>query len=69
MHSERRSIFSLARRRVRTLVAPRVVVSEPPSGIEVEWDVAVRMRDGTRLRVNVFRPSEGRFPAILSAHP
>ena len=35
-----------------------------------EHDVAVGVRDGTVLRVNVFRPSgEGTHPAILCAHP
>jgi uncharacterized protein len=32
--------------------------------------VEIRVRDGTILRANVFRPpAEGRFPVILSAHP
>jgi predicted acyl esterase len=33
-------------------------------------DVAVRMRDGVTLRLNLFRPKgQGPFPLLLSAHP
>jgi len=36
----------------------------------IDWDVPVPARDGTVLRVNVFRPSQGGpAPAIMSAHP
>ena len=56
--------------RIVGIVRPRVRVSPPPSGLTVDWDVAVPVRDGTVLRVNVFRPSGGdRLPVILSAHP
>jgi uncharacterized protein len=49
---------------------PKLTVTDPPPGIRVERDVAVRMCDGVELRVNVFRPDrEGRFPVIMSAHP
>jgi putative CocE/NonD family hydrolase len=38
----------------------------PPAPVVVELDVAVPMRDGTRLRCDVYRPaSDGRFPVIL----
>ena len=39
--------------------------------IHVDWNVSVMVRDGTVLRVNVFRPKEGpgRFPVLMSAHP
>ena len=44
---------------------------EPPaSALTIDHDVAVTVRDGTVLRVNVYRPTgEGRFPVLLSAHP
>ncbi len=42
-----------------------------PSEVRKDEDVAVRMRDGVTLRMNVFRPagSDGPLPVILSAHP
>ena len=56
--------------RLRGILSPRVAVTPPPSGVRVERDVGVAVRDGTTLRVNVFRPeSEGRYPVILCAHP
>jgi uncharacterized protein len=57
-------------RRVRGIVRPPVRVTDPPGGIAVDRDVAVPVRDGTVLRVNVFRPATGaRVPVIMSAHP
>jgi uncharacterized protein len=59
-----------ALRRLRGIVRPPVSVPDPPAGIAVDWNVAVRVRDGTTLRVNVFRPANGsRVPVIMSAHP
>ncbi len=47
-----------------------VTITEPPPGVLFERDVAVPMRDGVVLRVNVFRPQGGgTHPVILSAHP
>lgn len=49
---------------------PKVTVRAPAPGIRFERDVAVPMRDGVRLRLNVYRPERpGRFPVILCAHP
>jgi putative CocE/NonD family hydrolase len=40
------------------------------SNIEVEFDVVARMRDGTRLRANVYRPGgDGPWPVLLSRLP
>jgi predicted acyl esterase len=56
--------------RLRRFVAPPVSISPPPRGIRFERDVPVRVRDGTVLRVNVFRPAaEGRYPVLMCAHP
>lgn len=56
--------------RIAGLAWPRTRIAPPPSGIAVDWDVPVAVRDGTTLRVNVFRPAAGgRVPAILCAHP
>lgn len=59
-----------ARARVRSILRPPISVYEAPADLIKDSDVAVTMRDGIRLRVNVYRPAgEGRFPVILSAHP
>ncbi|MFN8156971.1 MAG: CocE/NonD family hydrolase [Candidatus Nanopelagicales bacterium] len=64
------SLPTRAARRVRGAVRPRVEVSPAPEGVVVDWDVPVVVRDGTTLRVNVFRPADGvPAPAIMSAHP
>lgn len=57
--------------RLRGLAKPPTRVYEPgPTALTFDHDVAVAVRDGTVLRVNVYRPSgEGRFPVLLSAHP
>ena len=55
---------------VRNAIWPNVKVTAISSGIHVDWDVPVTVRDGTVLRVNVFRPeSPGTFPVLMSAHP
>ncbi len=57
-------------RRVRNIVRPNVSVTPPPEGVVLDRDVEVMVRDGTVLRVNVFRPAGGgRFPVMMSAHP
>jgi uncharacterized protein len=56
--------------RLRGIARVPVRVVAPPAGIAVDWDVAVPVRDGTILRVNVFRPAgDSRCPVIMSAHP
>jgi predicted acyl esterase len=58
-----------ATRLVRTAF-PNVTITAPAPNIRVDRDVAVPMRDGARLRVNVFRPArDGKFPVIMCAHP
>jgi hypothetical protein len=45
-------------------------VTKAPAGIHVDWNVPVKVRDGTTLRVNVFRPAgDAPVPVIMSAHP
>ena len=42
----------------------------PDYAIVVDKDVDVAMRDGARLKADVFRPDhDGRFPAILNLGP
>lgn len=57
--------------RLRSFVKPPVHAREPqPGSVVDEREIAVVVRDGTTLRVNVFRPvGSGRFPVLLSAHP
>ena len=63
-------IGKLALRLLRGIVRPSVEVTPAPAGIVIEWNVPVRVRDGTVLRVNVFRPrTSGPVPVIMSAHP
>jgi hypothetical protein len=61
--------LGLAARRARTVLRPRVrVVDAPP--MTIEWNVPVPVRDGTLLRLNVFRPvSDVPAPVIMSMHP
>ncbi len=61
------------------MVRPPVTISPPPTGVDVEWNVAITARDGTTLRANVFRPApgsagaharpDGHYPVIMCAHP
>ncbi|GAB3616086.1 CocE/NonD family hydrolase [Okibacterium endophyticum] len=59
-----------ARERVRGILRPPVTVTPSPGEMVKDVDVAVRMRDGVVLRVNVYRPAgDGPFPVLMSAHP
>jgi predicted acyl esterase len=63
-------IGTLALRLLRGTLRPSVRVTPAPSDIAIDWNVPVRVRDGTILRVNVFRPrASGAVPVIMSAHP
>jgi predicted acyl esterase len=57
--------------RMRNIVRPPVTIFEPePGSVVADRDVAVAMRDGIVLRVNVYRPpGGGRHPVLMSAHP
>ncbi|UXA05655.1 CocE/NonD family hydrolase [Mycobacterium sp. SMC-2] len=56
--------------RLRGVAKPPVTVTDPPGDIHVERDVAAPTRDGTVLRINVFRRAgTGPRPVILSIHP
>ena len=62
--------FTYAVERIFRTAFPKLTITAPAPGIRFERDVAVSMRDGKKLRVNVFRPElEGRFPVIMCAHP
>lgn len=60
-----------ARARRKALMHPPVTIYEMPSDVFKDEDMAVRMRDGVNLRLNLFRPAEheGPLPVLLSAHP
>jgi predicted acyl esterase len=48
----------------------RKVISQPQHAVKAEKDVYVKMRDGVRLAVNVYRPeAAGKFPALLASSP
>jgi predicted acyl esterase len=56
--------------RIRSIARPPVTVTDPPTDILIEGDVNVPTRDGTVLRINVFRKSDDiTRPVILSIHP
>jgi predicted acyl esterase len=58
------------RKRLKLLRRPNVTITDPPTGVVFERDVEVPARDGTVLRVNVFRPdADGAYPVLLCAHP
>ena len=61
----------LVRERLARRVHPLVTITEPPrEGVVVEGDVAVAMRDGVQLRVDVFRPAgDEPVPVLVCAHP
>ena len=62
--------FGYALDRLRNFARAPVTVTAPPDDIVVDRDVAVHTRDGTVLRVNVFRDIDaGKCPVIVSAHP
>jgi len=43
---------------------------ELPPGIKLDADVYVKMRDGVKIAVDVYRPEkEGRYPGVLSTSP
>lgn len=67
-HRSGRLGYALAR--LREFARPPVTISAAPGDIVVDRDAEVRTRDGTVLRVNVFRPpGQNARPVVLSAHP
>ena len=62
--------LAYARTRRRAALHPPITVYSMPADVSKDEDVAVTMRDGVTLRLNLFRPTgPGPFPVILSAHP
>lgn len=56
--------------RIRGAAKPPVTVTSPPTDIVADRDVGVATRDGTVLRINVFRDGgTAARPVILSIHP
>ena len=55
---------------IRRRVWVPVTITDPPSDALVEWNIAVPMRDGVLLRINVFRPNDAdQHPVLLCMHP
>lgn len=68
--SSRVATIGRSLRFIRNAIRPGVEVYKAPPGIHVDWDVPVTLRDGTVLRLNVFRPmTDDPVPVIMSAHP
>ncbi|WP_198668745.1 CocE/NonD family hydrolase [Homoserinimonas sp. OAct 916] len=62
--------ITYARARLAAFIRPPVAVTPAPADLQVHRDVAVPMKDGVLLRVNVYRPpGDEPVPVILSAHP
>ena len=41
--------------------------TEKADGMICDYDVAVQMRDGVKIRVDIFRPEkEGRYPVLIA---
>jgi predicted acyl esterase len=60
-----------ARARLTALLRPPITVYPMPADVTKEEDVAVQLRDGVTLRLNLYRPAtaDGPLPVLLSAHP
>ncbi len=65
----RSGALGYALERIRSIVKPPVTVTDPPPDIVIDRDVEVPTRDGTVLRINVFRKGDTARPVILSIHP
>lgn len=56
--------------RIKNMIAPPVVIVPPTTAMNSDYDVAVPLRDGIHLSINIFRPVvAGKYPAIISFHP
>lgn len=60
-----------ARARRAAFLRPPVSVYEMGAEVQKDADVAVRLRDGVTLRLNLYRPADADspLPVLLSAHP
>jgi predicted acyl esterase len=51
-------------------IYPPIVRPELPPGVKLDANVYVKMRDGIKIAVDVYRPeAEGRYPGIMSTSP
>ena len=51
----------------QSMKQPKSVVAD---GMQIDWDVPIKMDDGLVLRADVFRPNErGKFPVIMTYGP
>jgi uncharacterized protein len=68
-----RGALRYAIERIRCIAKPPITVTGPPTGVLIEGDVGVPTRDGTVLRINVFRKTDAKDnrarPVIVSIHP
>ena len=66
----RHGALRYALERIRGVAKPPITVTDPPTDIVIDRDLSVSTRDGTVLRINVFRnPDDEPRPVILSIHP
>ena len=63
-------MWDYALKRLQGIFFPPVRITAPPAGAVSERDLEVPMRDGVRLRANVYRPAApGQYPVLVSLHP
>jgi predicted acyl esterase len=68
MDTTTRTVLGTVRKNLRRRVRADITVLPPPQHVRLDRDVEIVVRDGTRLRANVFRPEvDGAFPVLLSA--
>ena len=51
-------------------LVPQMLQAAEPYSVTIQHDVEIKLRDGTALRADIYRPvAEGQFPVILSRTP
>jgi putative CocE/NonD family hydrolase len=65
----RRGALRYALERIRGVAKPPITITDPPTDLAIDRDVSAPTRDGTVLRINVFRKDDDARPVVLSIHP
>src|SRR3990167_3930434 len=56
--------------RIKSIFSPNITLHDDKSGMKIEKNVLIPMRDGVSLCANIFRPlGDKPTPVIMSAHP
>ena len=66
--NESRLLYLLAR--FKQIIAPSADVHAALTPMIIENDVAIRLRDGVHISINIYRPADNQaHPALISFHP